>query len=135
SIGEKLVLKSETTPNVSIDPEQIQKVLLNLILNANEATGNMDTGEIMITSGQEGNSVFLSVKDNGCGMSKEFIEKSLFHPFQTTKNQGMGIGLYHSKTIIDAHRGKIEVESTEGKGSEFKVLLPITQEFQHKSQR
>ena len=127
SIREKLVQKPGTVPKVAMDPEQIQKVLLNLILNAHEAIGDMDDGEIVITSGREGNDAFLSVRDNGCGMSKEFIEKSLFHPFQTTKTQGMGIGLYHSKTIIDAHSGKIEVESKEGNGSEFKVLLPLKQ--------
>jgi len=124
SIREKLVQKPGTAPKVAIDPEQIQKVLLNLILNAHEAIGDTDAGEIVITSGREGNGVFLSVRDNGCGMSKKFIGESLFHPFQTTKNQGMGIGLYHSKTIIEAHKGKIEVESKEGKGSEFRVLLP-----------
>ena len=59
-------------------------------------------------------------------MSREFIEKSLFRPFQTTKKQGMGIGLYHCKTIVEAHGGRIEVESEEGKGTTFRVLLPVT---------
>jgi len=70
-------------------------------------------------------SVELSVEDNGCGMSGEFIEKSLFRPFQTTKKQGMGIGLFHSRMIVEAHRGRIEVESEEGKGSVFRVILPL----------
>jgi len=67
----------------------------------------------------------LSVSDNGCGMSKQFVERSLFHQFQTTKKLGLGIGLFHSKRIIEAHRGKIEVESEEGQGSTFRVLLPV----------
>jgi signal transduction histidine kinase len=58
-------------------------------------------------------------------MSKEFIEHSLFHPFKTTKKQGMGIGLYQSKMIVEAHGGKMGVESEEGKGTTFKVLLPM----------
>jgi len=128
SIRERLKLELQTVSKVAMDFEQIQNVILNLILNANEATGNR--GEIVIATGQKDSWIFLSVKDNGCGMSKEFIEKSLFHPFQTTKNKGMGIGLYHCKTIVEAHKGKIEVESAEGKGSVFRVLLPTTTKVQ-----
>jgi signal transduction histidine kinase len=61
-------------------------------------------------------------------MSKEFIQRSLFQPFKTTKKQGMGIGLFHSKMIVEAHKGHIEVESEEGKGTTFRVFLPITRE-------
>lgn len=106
-----------------MDSEQIQKVLTNLILNANEAVGN--GGEIRVATEQISGWVVLSVRDDGCGMSKEFIEKSLFHPFKTTKKQGMGIGLFHSKMIVEAHHGRIEVESEEGKGTTFRVLLPM----------
>jgi signal transduction histidine kinase len=58
-------------------------------------------------------------------MSREFIQNSLFRPFKTTKKQGMGIGLFQSKMIVEAHKGRIEVESEEGVGSTFRVLLPI----------
>ena len=112
-------------PRLSIDPEQVQKVLTNLILNANEAVAN--GGEIRITTEQKDGWIILSVSDNGCGMSKEFIERSLFRPFKTTKKQGMGIGLFQSKMIIEAHKGRIEVDSEPGKGSTFKVMLPIKQ--------
>ncbi len=57
-------------------------------------------------------------------MSREFIDKSLFRPFQSTKKQGMGIGLFHCRMILEAHRGRIEVESEVGKGSVFRVKLP-----------
>jgi putative PEP-CTERM system histidine kinase len=113
----------EPLPKCLLDSEQIQKVLTNLVLNANEAAGN--GGEVRVTTSQIGSWIVLSVCDNGCGMSKEFIEKSLFHPFKTTKKHGMGIGLFHSKMIVQAHKGRIEVESEEGKGSTFKVLLPL----------
>jgi hypothetical protein len=106
-----------------IDPEQVQKVLTNLLLNANEAVEN--GGEIRITTGQKDGWTIISVSDNGCGMSKEFIERSLFRPFKSTKKQGMGIGLFQSKTIVEAHQGRIEVESEEGRGTTFRVYLPI----------
>jgi putative PEP-CTERM system histidine kinase len=110
-------------PRLLVDAGQIQKVVTNLILNANEAVG--DDGEIRVTTEQRDRWAVFSVSDSGCGMSKEFIEKSLFHPFKTTKKQGMGIGLFHSKMIVEAHQGRIEVESEEGRGSTFRVFLPI----------
>jgi signal transduction histidine kinase len=113
-------------PNVSIDAEQFQKVLTNLILNANEAMA--DGEEIQIATEQRNDWVVIAVKDSGCGMSEEFIERCLFRPFKTTKKQGMGIGLFQSKKIIEAHEGKIEVESKEGKGTTFRIFLPILKE-------
>ena len=57
-------------------------------------------------------------------MSRDFMRQSLFRPFQTTKKSGLGIGMFHSKAIIDAHQGRIEVESQPGEGTTFRVLLP-----------
>lgn len=111
-------------PPVRIDPEQVQKVLLNLILNAHEATRGAGC-QIRVKTLHETGYVVISVIDNGCGMSREFLEKNLFKPFQTTKKAGLGIGLFQCKMIVEAHRGKIEVESEEGKGSNFRILLPI----------
>jgi len=79
----------------------------------------------MVTTGQKEGWAILSVNDSGCGMSKEFIQQSLFQPFKSTKKEGLGIGLYQSKMIVEAHKGHIEVESEEGKGTTFRVLLPI----------
>lgn len=110
-------------PKVRMDPEQIHKVLTNLVINANEAVNG--NGMIQVTTIHEGNTVGFSVRDNGCGMSEEFIEKSLFKPFQTTKKKGLGIGLFHSKLIVEAHRGTLEVNSTVGAGTEFRVVLPV----------
>jgi putative PEP-CTERM system histidine kinase len=111
-------------PKIRIDSEQIQKVLTNLVLNANEAVNG--NGVIQISTVHEGNMAGFSVRDNGCGMSEEFIEKSLFKPFQTTKKKGLGIGLFHTKLIVEAHRGMLEVNSAVGAGTEFRVILPIT---------
>lgn len=109
-------------PQVRMDAAQIHKVLTNLVLNANEAvSGN---GVIQVSTVVEGSAVGFCVRDNGCGMSEEFIEKSLFKPFQTTKKKGLGIGLFHSKLIVEAHHGVLEVNSSIGTGTEFRVLLP-----------
>jgi putative PEP-CTERM system histidine kinase len=118
-----LIQNLQPLPKLVIDPEQIQKVLTNLILNANEAVEN--GGEIKVTTSQRDSWSILSVYDNGCGMSKEFMEQSLFRPFKTTKRQGMGIGLFQSKMIVEAHQGRIEVESEEGRGTTFRVFLPL----------
>jgi len=109
-------------PKLRIDSEEMQKVLLNLFLNASEALNG--AGEIQVRTEEKDGWVTLSVQDNGCGMSEEFIAHSLFHPLQTTKRQGLGIGLFQSRKIVEAHHGRIEVESAEGKGSTFRVILP-----------
>ncbi len=109
-------------PLLPIDQEQMHKVLENLLMNAYDAMGN--DGQISVATIFQDNWVEISVSDTGCGISKEFLEKNIFRPFQTTKKQGMGIGLYHCKTIVDAHGGKLYVESEEGKGTVFKILLP-----------
>ena len=101
----------------------MHKVFENLLMNAYDAIGK--DGQISVATSFQNSWVEISVSDSGCGMSKEFMEKNLFHPFQTTKKQGMGIGLYHCKTIIDAHGGNLNVESEEGKGTVFKILLPL----------
>jgi hypothetical protein len=119
----RLVRALNPVAKVALDPEQIQKVVVNLLLNAGDATG--EGGEIRLETGQRDGWATISVSDNGCGMSPEFMEKSLFRPFQTTKKKGIGIGMFHSKMIVDAHRGRMEVESQLGKGTTIRVLLPV----------
>ena len=109
-------------PPIPIDAEQIRKVLENLLLNASEAVS--EKGYIRVATDFGDGWAEISVSDDGCGMTREFIEKRLFRPFQTTKKKGMGIGLFHSKTIVEAHGGRLEVKSTEGLGTVFRVLLP-----------
>ena len=122
SLRAQVVPELEATPPVAMDPDQIQKVVLNLLLNANDAVG--EGGRIAVATGQADQWVYVSVSDDGCGMSPDFMARSLFKPFRTTKGQGLGIGLFHSKSIVEAHRGRIEVESEQGKGTTFRVLLP-----------
>jgi putative PEP-CTERM system histidine kinase len=113
----------EPLPNLRIDSDQIQKVLTNLVLNARDAVG--ENGQIRVATKRANDWAVLQVTDNGCGISPEFLGQSLFRPFQTTKKKGIGIGMYQSKMIIEAHSGRIEVESEVGKGTTFRVLLPI----------
>jgi len=97
-------------------------VITNLVLNAKDAL--RPGGRICVGTSRQNGWVVLSVADNGSGISPEFIERSLFRPFQTTKQRGIGIGMFQCKLIVEAHRGKIEVKSELGKGTEFRVLLP-----------
>ncbi|RJQ17695.1 MAG: PEP-CTERM system histidine kinase PrsK [Nitrospiraceae bacterium] len=105
------------------DREEIMKVVVNLIINALDATSS--NRRIKVSVGKEGDMAFVKVSDNGNGMSEEFIEQRLFKPFQTTKSKGLGIGLYQCKTIVEAHSGKLRVFSQEGKGTDFIVNLPV----------
>ena len=110
-------------PRVVIDRDQIEKVIENFLLNALEATDN--DGFVKIQTEAIDGKIILSVSDNGHGMSPEFIENALFQPFKSTKKKGLGIGLYHCKTIVEAHQGRIEVESKEGVGSTFRSIMPL----------
>ena len=121
----KVVKNLEEIPLINADGGQLHKVFLNLLLNAIEALppGESDK-QIMVHTYVRNGEVILSVSDQGCGMSKEFIKKDLFKPFRSSKSNGLGIGLFQCKKIIDAHSGSLEVKSEVGKGSEFRVILP-----------
>jgi putative PEP-CTERM system histidine kinase len=113
----------QTVPQIMIDPEYIEKVIFNLITNAIEAMPK--GGDVSLRLYSQDNFIHLEVSDTGCGMSPEFINNHLFKPFQTTKQKGIGIGLYQCQVIVNAHGGKIEVDSTEGVGSTFTVKFPL----------
>jgi putative PEP-CTERM system histidine kinase len=106
------------------DREELQKVALNLMLNAVEATDG--STPVKVEVGENG-TPFIRIKDKGCGIPAAFVQHVLFKPFSSTKKQGMGIGLYQSRQIIEAHGGRIEVVSTLDQGSEFTVWLPKMQ--------
>lgn len=110
-------------PPISVDPAAIEMVFLNIFTNAYEAIQR--EGEIRVHSAISQGYINVTVSDNGIGISKEFVEKALFQPLKTTKKGGFGIGLYQCKAIVEAHGGKIEVESEEGKGTKFSVRLPV----------
>ncbi|MEO6246519.1 MAG: XrtA/PEP-CTERM system histidine kinase PrsK, partial [Opitutaceae bacterium] len=123
SSGFRLTKELSPVPTVPIDCDQMQKVVTNLVLNAAEAVGA--DGEVRVATHTESGRVVLSVSDNGCGMTAEFLAHSLFRPFQTTKKNGLGIGMFQSKMIAEAHGGRIAVESELGKGTTFRLFLPV----------
>lgn len=110
-------------PLVQLDAEQLEKVITNLVLNAIEAS--QPGTEVEVGTGVSGSEVMVVVTDHGCGMSDDFIRRALFKPFQTTKKNGLGIGMFQSKMIVEAHGGRMVVTSEVGKGTTFQVLLPI----------
>jgi putative PEP-CTERM system histidine kinase len=108
-----------------VDSDEIRKVIVNLVQNAMEASD--ENGIVTVRTSKENGGVCIRVSDNGCGMTEDFVKDQLFRPFRTTKEKGLGIGLYQCKQIIEAHGGKIEVKSDVNKGTEFKVCLPAAE--------
>lgn len=106
------------------DPARVEEVLENLVLNALEAMADKG-GTLTIEAGNtaDGNPTF-AVSDTGRGMSRIFIDTRLFRPFSTTKKTGIGLGLYTCREVIKASGGSIEVDSVEGAGTTFRVVLP-----------
>ncbi len=123
TLDTNLITKFDQIPKISADQQQLQSVFTNLLFNARDAVGM--NGRITVQTARQGEWVALSVSDNGCGMTEQFIKNSLFRPFRSTKKKGLGIGMFQSKTIVEAHHGKIHVESELGVGTTFRVMLPL----------
>lgn len=123
SANTKVTKRLGLQPKLRLDRDQFGSVITNLLLNACDAVGTK--GEISIETRQNNNWAVLSVSDNGCGMSPAFLKSSLFRPFQSTKKKGLGIGMFQSKMIVEAHRGRIIVESEPAVGTTFQVMLPL----------
>jgi putative PEP-CTERM system histidine kinase len=117
-----LVRELEPVPNVRGDADALERVLQNLVTNAVEAMDG--DGQLAIRTGLRDGMIACSMSDTGCGMPAEFIKRSLFVPFQSTKKGGWGIGLYQAREIVMALGGRIEVWSEEGRGATFTILLP-----------
>ncbi|MBI5453909.1 MAG: hypothetical protein HY956_04710 [Deltaproteobacteria bacterium] len=121
-----LDLSSGALPPVDIDSEAMESVFLNIVKNACDAL--QSGGRISITCAFDAESLFVTISDNGNGISRAFAETCLWRPFNTTKKTGLGVGLVHSRAILEAHGGSIEVESSEGNGASFTLKLPIKRE-------
>jgi len=104
------------------DPDLIKLVIMNFISNAIEAVP-ANRGSIKVDLKEEGKYAVIVITDNGVGMSEE-VQKNIFNPFFTTKDKGVGLGLFIVYNIVKAHCGYVEVESTEGIGSSFSIYIP-----------
>ena len=111
-------------PQVECLPSQLNQVFMNLLVNASHAIETR--GTITVRSGQRGDEVWVEVEDTGKGIPPEHMQK-IFDPFFTTKpiGQGTGLGLSLSYGIIQKHHGRLEVASVVGRGSTFRICLPV----------
>ena len=119
---EVIILTDEHVPPVQCDFSRMKQALLNLLLNAIDASNAGNT--IIITTEAAGARMTLSVQDTGRGIPPEEIE-NIFKPFYTTKTRGSGLGLAIVDRIVKEHRGEIAVESIVGKGTKFTIVLPV----------
>ena len=111
-------------PQIEVDERQIDQVLMNLVLNAAQASQDGDA--ISISTVRDGDRVKLLVRDDGGDISEE-VAKRMFEPFFTTKAKGTGLGLPICRKIIEAHQGDIVIESQAGRGTVATIDLPIRQ--------
>lgn len=123
-------------PKVFVDRGQIHQVLTNLLINADQSMKSKSGGKIVINvrkisvdssiNMKKGKYVVISVKDQGSGIPPN-IQDKLFTPFVTTKEDGLGLGLATSMSIVKSHKGHIEYTTEIGKGTEFKVFIPFSE--------
>ena len=113
--------KNSTPLEVAHDPALIQQVLLNILLNGIQAIAK--EGQVAVKLRKDSGNVVIEVADTGRGIPEDALRK-IFKPFFTTRSEGTGLGLSLANGIVQAHGGKIEVTSTVGKGTQFKIWLP-----------
>jgi PAS domain S-box-containing protein len=109
-------------PATPVDPTQLLQALLNLVKNAMQAMTR--GGTLTLQTGETAEAVWVSVSDTGGGIPQEQINR-IFEPFYTTKKKGTGLGLMIVQRIVRAHNGRIELESHVGRGTTFRLLLPL----------
>jgi len=109
-------------PMLQLQSESIKQVLLNLILNARQATA--EHGAIDIFTAFDGDRVIIEIVDTGEGMSAAQLE-NLFQPFKSSKKNGLGVGLFQCRRIVEDHHGVIHIESLEGRGTTVIITFPV----------
>src|SRR5271167_816931 len=128
AITKRIMIELEVSgdiPPVDHDPNQINQVLLNLLLNAIQS---MDKpGTIRVSLQNDDDAVLIAVADEGKGIAPENLP-NIFRPFFTTKGHGTGLGLSLARRIVEAHGGQIDASSEVGKGSRFAIRLPVARE-------
>jgi len=119
---------TDDLPSLVLVPDRIQQALLNLVLNAMEAMP--DGGQLRVSTSRTGDpaGVGVSFADTGPGIAPDALPH-IFDPFYTTKPEGLGLGLYITRNIVEEHGGRLEVESLFGEGATFTVWLPTGEEI------
>ena len=118
----KVIDSTQNEPKIKMDIDKMKRVFANIIKNAVEAMPK--GGKLTISTKESDNNVAIMFIDTGIGIAKEAMEK-IWTPFFTTKAEGMGLGLPICKRVIEAHDGKISVESIVGEGTTFTVTIPV----------
>lgn len=130
----EVVRDYEQTPEILVDPNQIEQVFMNLFINASQAMESGGTLRIQTRYLGDLSSIRIRISDTGCGIPEENLSK-IFDPFFSTKgHKGTGLGLSVSYGIIENHGGQIEVESTLGEGTTFTITLPLSYEIRQKAE-
>jgi signal transduction histidine kinase len=113
-------------PEIEGDDQKLQQVILNLVVNAEQAMRRSKEKRLVLRTRQWGDHVTIEIVDTGCGMTED-VRQRIFEPFFTTKpaGDGTGLGLSVSYGIVDAHGGSIDVESEPGRGTCFRITLPV----------
>jgi signal transduction histidine kinase len=112
----------ESAPPIKADPDRLQQVFINVLKNAIEASAKGGRVEVVLECSSY--NIIVEVRDEGCGIPSDDIDK-IFEPFHSNKSGGTGLGLYLSREIVERHRGSIEVLPRKGKGTVFRITLPI----------
>jgi len=122
---------SSQVPEIMIDPDRLNQVLLNLYLNAIESMDNGGELKVELSSNSETSGIDIKISDTGCGISPEDLLK-IFDPYYTTKSSGTGLGLAIAHNIIEAIGGQIMVESHPDRGTTFRVTIPDPAKDEHR---
>ncbi|MFQ5952196.1 MAG: sensor histidine kinase, partial [Candidatus Omnitrophota bacterium] len=118
-------INSKFEGKVLVDKDYFERVIWNLVKNADEAVEGIEDGEIRISTSKAGNSVLICISDNGPGITPKNL-KSIFELGQTyDKRKGAGIGLYNCKKIVESHKGKIWITSEVNKGTNVYIKIPM----------
>ncbi|MBN8502436.1 MAG: ATP-binding protein, partial [Sphingomonadales bacterium] len=111
--------------DVSANRETLEQVLAHLVQNAIDASSEQQP--VFVSVSVDGLNGVIEVVDSGTGMSAEFVRSRLYKPFDSTKPGGFGIGAYEARELVRAMRGRLEVESREGMGTRFAIILPLAE--------
>jgi two-component system NtrC family sensor kinase len=120
------VAVQQSSRRLVVDPHAFHQCLTNLIRNAIEAIPEEREGDVVIGSRVEGEMAIFEVRDNGIGMSPETIEKIKGGMYSTKGSKGTGLGLLVIQKVVAEHKGSLEIESEEGRGSTFRIELPVS---------